>query len=322
MKLIDKLKDIKYKECIINAKEIANKTDKNTISILFDMAKCNIQNGCNNNEYKELGFYRLTKEERSTFLTNKYNKELINKYSSNTDKIIFADKGLLYKKFNMYLGRKYIDLRDVQYKSFSEFISTRNKIVARSSNQDSYEVIDIDQDKIKNEYNVLKIYNSIMKKDEVIVESYFEENYITRFSSELSTLKVITFLDKNENVHILNKVIVVNKNEKEKMYGFVNDEGYIISPLTDNKGHIYIEHPKTFKPISGVKLPNFDYVKPMVERLAKEVPSIKYIEWTLAFRKDDLVLINASSKPNIYEVKPNMFKEKKGLLETYKKYIK
>ena len=321
MKIIDRLKDIRYKECNSTAKEIASKTDKNKISILFDMAKCNIKYGANNREYKELAFYKLNDEERSTFLTNKYNKEMISKYNSSNDKIIFADRGLLYKKFNMYLGRKYIDLRDVQYKVFSEFISGRDKIVARSAVNENYEIIDIDKDKIKNEYNVLKIYNSIMKKEEVIVESYFEESPVTRFSDELCSLKVITFLDRNGKVNILNKVIVVNKDKDEKMYGFVNDEGVVISPLTDNYGHTFVEHPKTFKMISGTQLPNFDYVRPMVDRLAKEVPSIKYVEWTLAFRKNDIVLISASAKPNIYEVKPNMFKDKKGLLETYKKYM-
>ena len=321
MELINKLKNIKYKQCINTAKEIASKTDKNVLSVLFDMAKCNIKYGSNNKEYNELGFYKLNNEERSTFLTSKVNKDLINKYNNSSDKIIFADSGLLYNKFGLYLGRSYIDLRDVQYKSFSEFISVRDKIVARSISDNSHEVININKDKIKNEYNVLKIYNAVMKEEKVIVESYFEENAALRFTGDMSLLCVITFLDKNNIVHILNKVIKVNKNDKEEMYAFVDEAGVIISPLTDSNGHVYRQHPKSFKTISGVKLPNFEYVKPFVERMAKEVPSIRYVEWQIAFRKEDMVLINASSKPNIYEIKPNMFKEKEGLFNNYKKYM-
>ena len=60
-------------------------------------------------------------------------------------------------------------------KDFKEFISNKDKIIVKPINScggKGIEVISLDKDKLKNEYNILKIYNIKMlvfvEKDDII----------------------------------------------------------------------------------------------------------------------------------------------------------
>ena len=80
--ILKKLKTMRYKEFYNKAKEIGNLVNKSTIYILFDMARCAFKYGSGYMDYFEFEFYLLNKDERSTFLTGRYNNEIVRKYNN------------------------------------------------------------------------------------------------------------------------------------------------------------------------------------------------------------------------------------------------
>lgn len=330
--ILKKLKTMRYKEYYLHAKEIAQKINKSTFYILFDMAKCAIKYGSGYMDYFEFEFYLLNDKERSSYLTGRYNNEIIKKYNKKEDWHLLDDKIEFNNLFKNYLGRDFLDLRNASFKEFKEFIIGKNKIVAKQINNcggKGIEIIDIDETKLKNEYNVLKIYNNIMKNEEFLIEDYIVQNEELNklYRESVNSLRVFTFLDDKNEVHILNTILRIGNNgnvdnfSSGGMYTFVNDNGEVYVPAIDEKGNIFETHPITKKKIVGFKIPKYNEILPLMKKVCKIVPTIRYIGWDIVVTNDNLVILEGNQYPGVFQVKPSISGIKTGDLEKYRKYM-
>ena len=331
--VLKKLKNMRYKELFNKAEEIGKKVNKSKYSILFDMAKCALKYGSGYMDYFEFEFYLLNDEERSTYLTGRINNEIIKKYNNKEYWHLFSDKTEFNKLFKEYLGREYLDLRTSTFKEFKEFISNKDKIIAKpidACGGKGIDVIEIDKTKLKNEYNVLKIYNKIMKNEQFLVEEYIIQNSKLNelYNGSVNSLRILTFLDDNGEVHIMNSILKIGNSgnvdnfSSGGMYTFVNDEGVVYVPAIDEKGNIYSKHPVSKENILGFHIPNYKYVLPFVTHLAKIVPEVRYIGWDIVITEKSILVIEGNEYPGIFQVKPSISGIKRGDLPKYKKYMK
>lgn len=330
--IFKKLKTMRFKEFYRHAKAIGKKVNKSTFFVIFDMIRCAIKYGSGYMDYFEFEFYLLDKDERTTYLTGRYNNEIVKKYNKKEDWYKLDDKVEFNNLFKEFLGREFLDLRNVSFKEFKEFIMNKDKIVVKPLNScggKGIEVIKIDKIKLKNEYNILKIYNGIMKKEQFLVEEYIvQHNDLNKlYSGSVNSLRVFTFLDDNNNVQILNVILKIGNNGSVDnfsaggMYTFVNDEGATYVPAIDEKGNVFSEHPISKVKIVGFKIPNYDMIKPYMDKVAKLVPTIRYVGWDLVVTNDGLVLIEGNQFPGIFQVKPSISGVKTGDLVKYRKYM-
>lgn len=327
-----KLKTMRYKEFYNKAKEIAKKIDKSTIYVIFDMARCAIKYGSGYMDYFEFEFYLLNSEERSTYLTGRYNNEIVKKYNKKEDWYKLDDKVEFNKIFRDFLGRGFIDLRDASFKDFKEFISGKEKIIVKPLSNcggKGIEVVEIDKAKIKNEYNILKIYNTLIKNEQFLVEEYIvQHKELSRlYSGSVNSLRVISFLDDEGKAHILSTILRIGNNgnvdnfSSGGMYTFVNETGEVYVPAIDEKGNIFNEHPISKESIVGFKVPNYDKILPLIEKITKVIPSVRYVGWDLVVTQDGLIVIEGNQYPGVFQVKPSISGIKVGLLVEYRKYM-
>ncbi len=330
--MFKKIKNANYKEYYNRAKEIAKKINKSTFYVLFDMAKCAILYGSGYMDYFEFEFYLLNKSERKTYITGRYNNEIIRKYNKKEDWDKFSDKVKFNNLFKDYLNRGFLDLRSVSFKEFESFIEGKSKIVVKPINGSGgkgVEVIELDSEKMKNEYNVLKIYNSIIKNEQFLVEDFIvqHEEMSKLYGGSVNGVRVLSFLDDQGETHIMNVILRIGHNgsvdnfSSGGMYTFVNKEGKVFVPAIDEDGHIYNKHPKTLTPIVGFKVPNYDKLEGYVKELCKVVPTVRYVGWDLAVTKDGFVLLEGNEYPGIFQVKPSISGIKTGDLVKYRKYM-
>ena len=88
-----KLKNMKFKEYVNHAKIVGGKINKSTFYVLFDMAKCALLYGSGYMDYFEFEFYLLNSKERSTYLTGKYNNDIVKQYNKKEDWHLLDDEG-------------------------------------------------------------------------------------------------------------------------------------------------------------------------------------------------------------------------------------
>ncbi len=330
--ILKKLKTLRYKEFYNKAKEIARKINKSTFYILFDMARCAIKYGSGYMDYFEFEFYLLNSEERATYVTGKINSDIVGKYNKKEDFDKLNDKIKFNNLFKEFLGRDFIDLRSTSFKEFKEFINGKSKIVVKPLDLcggKGVEVIEIDSSKLKNEYNILKIYNSIMKKEQFLVEDYIvqHESLSKLYSESVNSLRIVTFLDDKNKVHILNVILKIGNGGNVDnfsaggMYTFVNDKGEVFVPAIDEKGTIFKKHPKSGVKIEGFKIPHYNKINSFVKELAQVVPSIRYVGWDVVITPTGVSVIEGNQFPGIFQVKSSISGIKKGDLPKYREYM-
>lgn len=330
--MVVKFKNLINKDCFNIIKKINNKKEKvSKFSIFMDIYKCSLKYNSTYSEYYYYEFYNLNDEERSTFITNSINDSIINKYNNKDFVIKVDDKGELYKEFKEYLNRDYLDLREASFKEFEDFIVNRDKVICNSpnNNKDKLELLDIDKDKLKNEYNILKTYNQIIKSEEYIVEEVIKQNseISSLYDGCVNSLRITTFLGDNNEVNILNEVLTIGRNGisdkicKDSLICLLDKKGEICLPAIDRNGRTYIEHPITFKRILGFKVPLVKEAEEMAKALAKSNPNVRYVSWFFAIEEEKVSLLSSDSNPVVFQFKPSLTNCKHGILDEYKKYM-
>ena len=330
--IFKKLKTMQFKEFYNKAKEIGKKINKSTFYILFDMAKCAFKFGSGYMDYFEFEFYLMNDDERSTFLTGRYNTDIVKKYNKKEEWYKLDDKIVFNKLFKEFLGRDFLDLREVTFKEFKEFVINKDRIVVKpidGSGGKGVEVIEIDRSKLKNEYNVLKIYNSIMKNEQFLVEEYIvqHKDISKLYNGSVNGIRVISFLDDDGEVHILSTILRIGNNGSVDnfcsggMYTFVNSDGVVEVPAQDEAGNIFSKHPSSGVDIVGFKVPNYDMIEDFVKRLSLVVPDIRYVGWDIVVRDNDLIVIEGNPFPGVFQTKPSLSGVKTGDLVKYRKYM-
>lgn len=329
---LKKLRTLRYKEFFNKAREVGKKIDKCSLFVLFDMAKCAVKYGSGYMDYFEFEFYLLNASERATYVTGRINSEVVGKYNKKEDYDKLNDKVQFNNLFKSFLGREFLDLRNVTFKEFKEFVLDKDKIVAKPLDLcggKGVEIINIDKSKLKNEYNVLKIYNGLMKNNQFLVEDFIEqhESISKLYSGSVNSLRVVTFLDDNGNVQILNTILKIGNGgsvdnfSSGGMYSFVNDKGYVYVSAIDEEGNIFKKHPISGVKIDGFKIPHYEKIQPFVEKLAKVVPTLRYVGWDIVITKTGVVVIEGNQFPGIFQVKPSISGIKTGSLPKYKEYM-
>lgn len=302
------------------ANDLSNKLNKSKISLMADMLKCKSKYKTTFEEYEFYEFYNLNDEERKTYLTIEKNNELIDDYDNKEDRIILEDRGLFYKIFKDYINRDYIDLRDTSFKDFISFIKDKEEVICKSINDSKCELLKIEKDKLKNEYNILKIYNNLVKKEEYIVETKVIENrmFSKIYSGSLKKVKIMTMLNEND-VHIINKLLVIGIDELSTsvrdgaLYSFLDEDGKT-TVIEDLKGNIYRAHPVTYEYLLGLTIPYFKDIIILTKYLAKKIPNLKYVTWEYVINDNNITLMDAWMPYEILQPRWSIDKKKDGIL--------
>jgi len=299
------------------SKNIGNKISKSTFYVIFDMFKCYSKYGANVKNYVNSEFYLMNDKERNTFLTDKYEDMIINKYNDKVMLNKLYDRIYFNQLFKDYINRDYIDLRDVSFKDFKEFIMNRDAVVVNCvKGKSNREIISINKELIKNEYNVLKLYNSIVKKEQFLVMDIVSLNKSLVDLCGRSELQVITFLNDKMECTLLNVLV-----KADNMHAFVNESGEVFTPFITEESKVVCKSRVGNKDVLGFKVPFYNDIFKLVREIVKKVPDNKYLVWNINVTDKGLCLEDIEEFPNLKELKPSVLSVRKGSLDKYKKYM-
>lgn len=123
--------------------------------------------------------------------------------------------------------------------------------------------------------------------------------------TSVNTIRVISMLDKFGEPHILNTVAMlgadkgcVSNTHSGGCLCHVDTETGIIDHIGSNvKGEKFLKHPITGIVLPGYKLPNWDGLCDYVKRLARVVPTARYIGWDIVILEDGYDVIEGNIHP-------------------------
>lgn len=142
----------------------------------------------------------------------------------------------------------------------------------------------------------------IMEKKVVLIGNKKQYNDCL---SSVNTICVITMIDKNDNVHVINPLAKFGGSDKcisNTMGGgcccHIDEKIVIIThPGKGIHGESYFCHPVTDVVIPGYQIPNWKGVCDYVRQLAQVVPNGRYIGWDIVILENGYDVIEGNLHP-------------------------
>ncbi len=310
---------------------IHQNTGKSKLFIKLDIIFNTLTRGSGYTDYFRGDYINLSSKEKDTFVTIKSFRKIIDYLNKEEYVIAFNDKILFNKLFNKYINRDYIDLRTTSFEEFCTFIKDKKNVFAKNPHgEGGYQVEKIEV----SEYDALKLYNKLMKKEFYLVE---EEIIQSRELDEINPnavncFRVMTLL-KDGNVYIVGNALRVNQGNdgvigsSHDLYFSFDEDGYIDSNVIDDYGNIYDEHPLTHKKFNEVHIKDVKKAFDMCKEAALVVPEVRLIGWDIGFTEKGPVMIEGNEYPGFglvqhFKLKNSRTGFKKVLFDILKDEVK
>ena len=320
-----RLRNMDYLSFFITIKKVHLKTNKNSLIIFFDIIYCGFKYMAGYVDYDVFEFYNLNKQQRKTIMTRGINNNFV-KMLNDKDYFKYIDNKILFnKKYNRYLKRDWIDLRECSLDNFIKFITNKKVVMVKAADLCCGKKIE----KIVYNDDLLleKLYNKLLENKQYLIEEYVyqHDNLNKLYPESVNTLRIVSILKDNKvyipftGLRIGNLGNVVDNFNHGGLFVPINEKGIIEDQAIDKQGNLYEYHPYTNTKILGYKIPFFNEAINLVKELSTITPEIRYTAWDIAITNNGPVVIEANPFPghDLYQSKINVIKNKVGVLPTF-----
>lgn len=309
------------------AEKVQKITGENKWLLFIDILWCNLRYGTFDEDYIRYEFYKYNERERKRWLTGCLNyywmlDKLYDQYAID----VFDNKEKFDIIFKDYIKHDILITQKSSETEIRAFISKHKEVIVKPSGGalgiGIYKLSVYETDEINN------LIRKIKKGEHLIIEEVIKQHPKMSIlnPTSVNTIRVISMLDKKGEPHILNTVAMlgadkgcVSNTHSGGCLCHVDTETGIIDHLGSNvEGDVFLKHPVTNIVLPGYKIPNWDGLCDYVRKLAKVVPSAKYIGWDIVILDDGYDVIEG----NIHPGPGHQATDKKGRLKIINQLLK
>lgn len=268
---------------------VKNKTGDRNLKLYWqlDMLWCLLKYGARPVDYYRFEFYKFNRFERNKYFTFyrylKVARQLIN------SGVIFADKAKEYQKYSEFISRNWMTTKGSTNQALKSFVETNEPCIAKpNGGEQGKGIFVVTLNSLTENPNIL----GILAKENYILEEKLvncEQLDVINHSS-LNTIRVYSMTDKNGCPHILNMMLRVGKSGSDVDNWGAGGVGYEVDLNhgivrgcgVDKKGNRHLKHPGTNIVMLGFKIPQFNEVTRMVEKLCTVDTRARLVGWDIA----------------------------------------
>ena len=296
-----KLKNINYKRMDDLITYIAEENKIKKAKVYFDFFLNAATRGIGYVDYLKGNYINLSNEEKKDFLTKRNYVRLVKYLNKRGYQMIFHDKVVFNRIFKDYIGRDFIDIREVGYKGFKKFVTGKENVFAKKHNSfggDGVKKVNIAGEDLKVLFN--QLYNN---KQYLIEDTLIQNEYLDWINPKaVNNVRLVTLL-KDGEAYVVFKTLRINAGGEEvischDIYMTLDDEGNILGNVVDDECNIYKKHPVTGFKFKGAKIPHMDKALELVKSAAKLVPEMRWIGWDVAITEDGAAIIEGNNYPS------------------------
>ncbi|MCI8649002.1 MAG: hypothetical protein HFG20_02690 [Anaerotruncus sp.] len=310
-----------YKRMWEVARQVHQRTGKNTLGILSDIIACGFRYQAGYMDYLVFEMYSLNAAQRSTYITRGKNNEYVRQLNPQQHWHLIEDKVEFLKRFDGFHGREWLDLRECDAAGFEAFCIAHPKFVAKPLEGTCGKGIEFFE--ISEKSKIAGLYEMLKAGGQYLVEEYIVQHPAVSaiYPLSVNTLRLVT-IRKGEKVHLVfssmrigNGKQVDNLNSGGMAVIVDMQTGRISTPGADKDGKAYQQHPMTGVTLMGTEIPYYHEAVEMVKRAALQIPELGYIGWDAAITEKGPVIIEANHFPghDIYQFQVHLGADKLGL---------
>lgn len=296
-----KLKNINYKRMDDLITYIAEENKIKKVKVYFDFFLNAATRGIGYVDYLKGNYINLSNEEKKDFLTKRNYVRLVKYLNKRGYQMIFHDKIVFNRIFKDYIGRDFIDIREVGYKGFKKFVTGKENVFAKKHNSfggDGVKKVNLGGEDLKVLFN--QLYNN---KQYLIEDTLIQNEYLDWINPKaVNNVRLVTLL-KDGEAYVVFKTLRINAGGEEvischDIYMTLDDEGNVLGNVVDDECNIYKKHPVTGFKFKGAKIPHMDKALELVKSAAKLVPEMRWIGWDVAITEDGAAIIEGNNYPS------------------------
>lgn len=265
-------------------------------------------------DYFYLEFFNKPDQEKKTYTSTIFMYKFQKRMNAKAYVKYFYDKKMFYEKFEKFVCHGHFLPQKNTSDAFKEWLKTRGPksiIVKNSTGQvgagiEKFEVSKKGKEFLLNEKNIPDFLNYIGSINLDLIEVYIEQHDILNeiYPESLNTLRVITILDKNNNVNIIGAILrmgadkYIDNFDAGGVSAKVNIEnGIIEGPViykTPLDTTLYKNHPVNNNKIVDIQLPNWKDVISLVKEASLHVPQVRTVGWDVALTNSGAYLLEGN----------------------------
>ncbi len=284
---------------------VDKKYKKTRFTAWVDLVFCFIAYGADFSNYVSFHFYDLNRKGRRRFITFYRNERLWHLFSKSAHKL-FLDKSSFNEEFKQFILRKWMDTRKESQDNIIRFIESQGEVIVKPV--DSCMGIGIHKVVFKDQSQLNSFLTEIKEDKHYIVEEILENvPEVKRFNPpSLNTIRVITCLDKDSNIHILATCLRTGVSDAitdnvctggivchiDEQYGIIDTKA------KNHSGYSYSVHPNSGVFLIGCQIPHWDNVIKLAKEASLKVPEARYVGWDIAITTKGLDLLEGNIPPD------------------------
>lgn len=309
------------------SEQLSRSTGRTRALIAIDMLWCAVRHEAAFQDYFDWDFHTLSGRERRTFMTHPKSNHLAQKLNAVEHRTQFSDKSLFNVRFGDYIGRAWLDLREVSDETLVSFLRSHERVMAKvpdSLGGDGVQSFDA---------SLALADTGGFRRDRLERRQFLLEEFLSQdpemarlCPTSVNTLRIVTFRD-GDDVRTLVRVLKMgNGGDVDNfsgggMYTILDEEGVARHPAFDEFGGVFSIHPLTGVSIVGFQVPQWESVARLADTLAREVPEIPYVGWDIAITPQGPVVVEGNYNTGVFQLKPSATGVRTGLLPVYREAI-
>ncbi len=295
--------------------------------IVADMLWCSVRYEMGFRDYAVWDIATLKGRERATWMTHPKSHRLSVALNSPAQRGWFKDKLRFYQRFGDLLGRDWLDVATADAAALADFRRRHGPVVVKpvaGVGGAGVELLPADPAEDPEALRARLVTSGQTLMDAVLVQ---HEAMSSLYPGSVNTVRVITFLDPHDRLHVLASVLrigngaAVDNFASGGMYTLLDAQGVAQFPAVDKHGGVYPRHPVTGAAIAGFAVPHYDRLLSMLEDAARRVPDVPYVGWDVAVTAEGAALIEGNHNSSVFQTRPTVSGVKTGLLAVYRDAI-
>lgn len=296
----------RIRRCWSSASIVNKITGENKYFLFVEVLYNWFRYGASDEDFLTMEFYRKNSREKKRWLTSKLNNRYL--YKTVYDDLAretFDNKEIFDKTFKDLLKHDFLILSESTDDDIRNFIAKYGTVIVKPANGACgvgvFKISSDDKDKLND------LISRVRKGEKLIMEEVIiqHEDMARMNPASVNTLRIITMIDRQGYVHIINHCAKFGASSQcisNTMGGgfccHINKEtGIIDSQGKDIHGGYIFKHPISDVVIPGYQIPMWSGVLNYARKLAKVVPSARYIGWDIVITKDGYDVIEGNLHP-------------------------
>lgn len=294
--LFKRLFDANYKGFIQSAKRVGKSTGRFTVPVLLDIIYCTFKYGSGYIDYETFKMYNMNKSQREKVLTVGKNNFLVKQLNNPQYMSVFEDKHEFNRAFSEFLHRDWI-MATEDRERVREFLDRHRRVIVKPLDEScgkGIHIVDTSADSKD------AIIDRMIEEDtplmEELVKQYGEMNRL--YSGSVNTVRIITIFTDGIVTRVAGSIrmgrngnVVDNFNNGGIAVCIDAVNGVVVTDGYDKMRNFYKTHPDTGVELKGFRIPQWDKIVELLDRVGKKVPQVRYVGWDVSINEDGIPLL-------------------------------